>query len=96
MIALTKSLGKELATENIAVNCITPAAAKTRIFEQMSQSHLDWMLSKIPRGRFLQYRGARVARRLAGVRGEFLLDGCGVRHQRGAVDILTERRSVGS
>ncbi len=53
VIALTKSLGKELATENIAVNCITPAAAKTRIFDQMSQSHLDWMLSKIPRGRFL-------------------------------------------
>jgi 3-oxoacyl-[acyl-carrier protein] reductase len=54
VIALTKSLGKELAGENIAVNCITPAAAKTRIFEQMSQSHLDWMLSKIPRGRFLK------------------------------------------
>jgi 2-dehydro-3-deoxy-L-rhamnonate dehydrogenase (NAD+) len=53
VIALTKSLGKELAGENIAVNCITPAAAKTRIFEQMSQTHLDWMLSKIPRGRFL-------------------------------------------
>ncbi len=54
VIALTKSLGKELAGGNIAVNCITPAAAKTRIFEQMSQSHLEWMLSKIPRGRFLQ------------------------------------------
>jgi 2-dehydro-3-deoxy-L-rhamnonate dehydrogenase (NAD+) len=54
VIALTKSLGKELAAENIAVNCITPAAARTRIFEQMSQSHLDWMLSKIPRGRFLE------------------------------------------
>jgi 2-dehydro-3-deoxy-L-rhamnonate dehydrogenase (NAD+) len=54
VIALTKSLGKELAGENIAVNCITPAAAKTRIFEQMSQSHLDWMLAKIPRGRFLK------------------------------------------
>jgi 3-oxoacyl-[acyl-carrier protein] reductase len=54
VIALTKSLGKELATENIAVNCITPAAAKTRIFNQMSQSHLDWMLSRIPRGRFLE------------------------------------------
>lgn len=54
VIALTKSLGKELAGENIAVNCITPAAARTRIFEQMSQTHLDWMLSKIPRGRFLQ------------------------------------------
>ena len=54
VIALTKSLGKELAGENIAVNCITPAAARTRIFDQMSQSHLDWMLSKIPRGRFLR------------------------------------------
>lgn len=54
VIALTKSLGKELAGENIAVNCITPTAAKTRIFQQMSQSHLDWMLSKIPRARFLE------------------------------------------
>jgi 2-dehydro-3-deoxy-L-rhamnonate dehydrogenase (NAD+) len=54
VMALTKSLGKELATENIAVNCVTPAAARTRIFDQMSQSHLDWMLSKIPRGRFLE------------------------------------------
>jgi 3-oxoacyl-[acyl-carrier protein] reductase len=54
VIAFTKSLGKELAGENIAVNCITPAAARTRIFDQMSQSHLDWMLSKIPRGRFLK------------------------------------------
>ena len=54
VIALTKSLGKELATENIAVNCITPAAAKTRIFDQMSQTHVEWMLSKIPRGRFLE------------------------------------------
>ena len=54
VIALTKSLGKELATENIAVNCITPAAARTRIFDQMSPAHLEWMLSKIPRGRFLE------------------------------------------
>ena len=54
VIALTKSLGKELAGENIAVNCITPAAAKTRIFDQMSQQHVDWMLAKIPRGRFLE------------------------------------------
>jgi 3-oxoacyl-[acyl-carrier protein] reductase len=53
VIALTKSLGKELATENIAVNCITPAAARTRIFDQLSQSHIDFMLSKIPRGRFV-------------------------------------------
>ena len=54
VIALTKSLGKETATNNIAVNCITPAAARTRIFEQMSEEHVDYMLSKIPRGRFLE------------------------------------------
>ena len=54
VIALTKSLGKELAGENIAANCITPAAAKTRIFEQMTQAHIDYMLSKIPRARFVQ------------------------------------------
>ncbi len=54
VIALTKSLGKELAGKNIAVNCVTPAAAKTRIFDQMSQEHIDYMLSRIPRGRFLQ------------------------------------------
>lgn len=53
VIALTKSLGKELAEYNIAVNCVTPAAAKTRIFDQISQEHIDYMLSKIPRKRFL-------------------------------------------
>jgi NAD(P)-dependent dehydrogenase (short-subunit alcohol dehydrogenase family) len=53
VIALTKSLGKELAGSDIAVNCITPAAAKTGIFDQMTQEHIDFMLSKIPRGRFL-------------------------------------------
>ena len=53
VIALTKSLGKELADKKIAVNCVTPAAAKTRIFDQISQEHIDYMLSKIPRGRFL-------------------------------------------
>jgi len=54
VIALTKSLGKETANRNIAVNCITPAAARTRIFDQMTQQHIDFMLSKIPRGRFLE------------------------------------------
>jgi len=54
VIALTKSLGKELAGEDIAVNCITPAAAKTRIFEQMTPAHIDYMLSKIPRARFVR------------------------------------------
>ena len=54
VIALTKSLGKELADSNIAVNCVTPAAARTAIFDQMSQEHIDYMLSKIPRGRFVE------------------------------------------
>ena len=54
VMAITKSLGKELADKNIAVNCITPAAAKTRIFDQISQEHIDYMLSKIPRNRFLK------------------------------------------
>jgi 2-dehydro-3-deoxy-L-rhamnonate dehydrogenase (NAD+) len=53
VIALTKSLGKELAHQDVAVNCITPAAARTRIFDQMSEEHIGYMLAKIPRGRFL-------------------------------------------
>ena len=56
VIALTKSLGKELAAHDIAVNSITPAAARTRIFDQMSQEHIDFMLAKIPRGRFVEPR----------------------------------------
>jgi len=52
VIALTKSLGKELAQKNIAVNCVTPAAAKTRIFDQMTEEHINYMLSKIPRNKF--------------------------------------------
>ena len=52
VIGLTKSLGKELAQKNIAVNCVTPAAAKTRIFDQMTEKHINYMLSKIPRNKF--------------------------------------------
>ena len=52
VIALTKSLGKELADNNISVNCVTPAPAKTRIFDQITQEHIDYMLSKIPRNKF--------------------------------------------
>jgi 3-oxoacyl-[acyl-carrier protein] reductase len=54
VIGLTKSLGKELARTGIRVNCVTPAAVKTAIFDQMSQQHIDFMLSKIPMGRFGQ------------------------------------------
>jgi len=63
VIALTKSLGKELAAHDIAVNCVTPAAARTAIFDQMTQEHVDYMLSKIPRERFvaLDEIGAMVA-----------------------------------
>ena len=54
VIGLTKSLGKELADKNIAVNAVTPAGAKTRILDQMSKEHVAMMLSKVPRGRFLE------------------------------------------
>lgn len=54
VIGLTKSLGKELAKTGITVNCVTPAAVRTAIFDQMSQEHIDFMLSKIPMGRFGQ------------------------------------------
>ena len=54
VIALTKSLGKELAGEDIAVNCITPGPARTRIFDQITPAHIEYMLSKVPRGRFLR------------------------------------------
>ena len=54
IIGLTKSLGKELADKNIAVNAVTPAGANTRILDQMSKEHVQKMLSKVPRGRFLE------------------------------------------
>jgi 3-oxoacyl-[acyl-carrier protein] reductase len=54
LIAMTKSLGKELAGHDISVNAIAPAAARTAIFDQMAQTHIDMMLSKIPRGRFVR------------------------------------------
>ena len=54
VIGLTKSLGKELADKNIAVNTVTPAGARTRIFDQMTKEHINYMLSKVPRNRFLE------------------------------------------
>ncbi|MGK7863323.1 SDR family NAD(P)-dependent oxidoreductase [Falsiroseomonas sp. E2-1-a4] len=54
LIGLTKSLAKELATKNVLVNCVTPAAAKTDIFNQMTEAHIAFMLSKIPMGRFVE------------------------------------------
>jgi 2-dehydro-3-deoxy-L-rhamnonate dehydrogenase (NAD+) len=53
VISLTKSLGKELAKNGVSVNCITPAAAKTAIFDQMTEEHINYMLAKIPMGRFV-------------------------------------------
>jgi 2-dehydro-3-deoxy-L-rhamnonate dehydrogenase (NAD+) len=54
VISLTKSLGKELARAGVLVNCVTPAAAKTAIFDQMTKQHIDYMLAKIPMGRFVE------------------------------------------
>ena len=62
VIALTKSIAKETAEKNISVNCITPAAARTRIFDQISQQHIDYMLSKIPRGRFVRVEEIEIGR----------------------------------
>jgi NAD(P)-dependent dehydrogenase (short-subunit alcohol dehydrogenase family) len=56
VIGLTKSLGKELAKTGVRVNCVTPAAVRTAIFDQMTQQHIDFMLSKIPLGRFGEVR----------------------------------------
>ena len=89
LIALTKSLGKELAQHDILVNAVTPAAAKTAIFDQMTQQHIDFMLSKIPKGRFRARRRTRIDGGVAGVGGLRVLDRCGVRHFRRPGDVLT-------
>ena len=79
VIGLTKSLGKELAKTGIRVNCVTPAAVRTAIFDQMTQQHIDFMLSKIPIGT-VRHRGRdRRARRVARDGGLLVLDRRGVR-----------------
>ena len=72
VIGLTKSLGKELANKNIAVNAVTPAGAKTRILDQMSKEHVARMLSKVPRGRFFRNRGVYLINMLAFIRGKLI------------------------
>ena len=88
MIALTKSLGKELAQHDISVNAVTPAAAKTAIFDQMTQQHIDYMLSKIPKGRFVLVRGNRRDGGVAGLGRLRVHDRRGVRHLRRTGDVL--------
>ena len=78
LIALTKSLGKELATKGVLVNAVTPAAAKTDIFKQMSEAQIAYMLSKIPMERFVAGGGDRGAGVLAGDGGVLVQHGGGV------------------
>ena len=88
LIALTKSLGKELAGYEIAVNAVTPAAAKTAIFDQMTQQHIDFMLSKIPKGTFRAGGRTRGDGGVAGVGGLRVLHRRGVRYFRRPGDLL--------
>ncbi len=88
VIGLTKSLGKELAGYDIAVNCITPAAARTPIFDQMKQEHIDYMLSKIPRAVPGSRRGGKHGR-LAGLEGKQFYHRVGLRSLRRPRHLLT-------
>ena len=92
MIGLTKSLGKELAKTGIRVNCVTPAAVRTAIFDQMTQQHIDFMLSKIPMGRFGTVDEIAALVVLARERGLLVLDRRGVRPVGRPRDVLTRRR----
>ena len=89
VIGLTKSLGKELAKTGIRVNCVTPAAVRTAIFDQMTQQHIDFMLSKIPMGRFGTVDEIAALVVLARERGVLVLDGRGVRRVGRTGDVLT-------
>ena len=87
LIALTKSLGKELARHDILVNAVTPAAAKTAIFDQMTQQHIDFMLSKIPKSALRAGGRTRRDGGMARVGGLRVLDRRGVRHLGRARDL---------
>ena len=88
MIGLTKSLGKELAKTGITVNCVTPAAVRTPIFDQMKQEHIDFMLSKIPMGRFGTVDEIAAHGVLARERGMLVHDRRGVRRLGRPRDLL--------
>ncbi len=90
LIALTKSLGKETAGYDISVNCLTPAAAKTAIFDQMTQEHIDFMLSKIPRARFVTVDEIAALAALLCVGRVLVHDRRGVRHLRRAGHLLSD------
>ena len=91
VIALTKSLGKELAGYDIAVNAVTPAAAKTAIFDQITQEHIDFMLSKIPRNRFVKVEELASLVAWIASAGELVHDRRRVRHLRRPGDVLSPR-----
>ncbi|ESY82496.1 hypothetical protein X740_05870 [Mesorhizobium sp. LNHC221B00] len=90
VIGMTKSLGNELAQYDIAVNCISPATAQTRILEQLTAERIEYMHSRIPRGRLLEGRRGRDHGRLAHLQGEQLHHGLDLRSV-GRADNLLER-----
>ena len=92
VIALTKSLGKELADTLVRVNCVTPAAVRTPLFAQMTQAHIDYMLSKDSSGPVGGTAGNRRARSLAGVRRMLVQHWCGFRSLRWTIDLLNGGR----
>ena len=95
VIALTKSLGKELAGHDIAVNCITPAAAQTKILEQCTQAHIDYMLVEDPARAVRDGGRDRGDGGVAGVEGELVHDRRRVRPERGPGDVLIRLQAAG-
>ena len=91
VIGMTKSFGKDLAETGVLVNCIAPAVIATPMLEQMSQEHIDYMVSKIPMGRLGQPEEVAELDRLPGLRADDVLDRRDVRHLRRARGLLVER-----